>query len=602
MQAISNQRLLQIKNCRLAWNKQVQRDKYLRVRFSRNVAGHASNISFAVSVIQILFIAIATQVFEDWQRGELDGRVLIDLPFSTPVSLIVFLIACSLLTSIFFHVLLNQSIIEWKRFTVRAQCIGLLIGALPFWFFYVSFWWLRILDQKPGWAMKNRDRSIDTAKPSLRTEVIRNCRYSMNPFFINSALYILAILSVFLWYCALQNVAHFLMRADPAQFPIIRIVLLSIYTVSALVLVSTLHRYATRQRLSPIHHTIIWLGLAFVLWPNSFIVQVPPLMLVAIFSCLPLIPSFLNQETMVSNTFSNRESETGFSVWEPSLSHFYKPSLWPKQFRRNPRQSRGVVQKKRTWLVRLFAVLKIMLLFPEFIWLGVFTLGTVQERNPIAIIILLFTILFMGAIVIGCFSMVVAYLKRIRWPEKYQDLPIPSGWLPFGVATLAAFSAGIFAGGQPLASGWVWQVTAGYSSACLMILVPRFFVGIIYPEPTFMKEDDNFLITMAGGMVFFVWLAVNFGGQTHLTELAIMLYPLVFLLGPLLGLTLGGWLIKPGSWSAVMDQNLALSKRLQLALLAATVFLPFGGIAAPWWIARYNKLSLKPKPGSRNAS
>jgi hypothetical protein len=53
---------------------------------------------------------------------------------------------------------------------------------------------------------------------------------------------------------------------------------------------------------------------------------------------------------------------------------------------------------------------------------------------------------------------------------------------------------------------------------------------------------------------------------------------------PILALTLGGWLLRPFTFRDLALRSLPSRRRWTLRLLAATLVLPLGGLAIPWWI------------------
>jgi hypothetical protein len=185
--------------------------------------------------------------------------------------------------------------------------------------------------------------------------------------------------------------------------------------------------------------------------------------------------------------------------------------------------------------------------------------------------------------------MFVLFIKRIYFPEPWIRLPFPNGAAPFFAGSQLAMFAGILLGWRfylrdPVLFGSVLVIFGALGA--LIVLIP-FLLSIFYTLPSFATRDNNMLFMMGYAYLMFIGL-VYLEADTSVFRGFSYPYPWVFLISPLLGYCFGEWLVKPYKCRDLVDPGQPRKVRRELILAVLTLSAPFGGLAAPWWIHRYN--------------
>lgn len=205
--------------------------------------------------------------------------------------------------------------------------------------------------------------------------------------------------------------------------------------------------------------------------------------------------------------------------------------------------------------------------------LGANVAGDVEWRDPLLVFPLVLAaagVALAGLGYAGSILRVPSCDRLVRYP--YAGSFAWTGWgLLLGVLV-----------GKGLAGGAI-----GPALAVLVIgtIVPVLFSALGLMLRSVVSGDSPRLADGIWALAPALWglLAVA-SSRPRLRDLAVGFVVLAPLWHAILGLTLGRWLLWPFHLRDLRDCNLPPGRRRLLALLAATVVLPFGGIAAPFWV------------------
>lgn len=195
-------------------------------------------------------------------------------------------------------------------------------------------------------------------------------------------------------------------------------------------------------------------------------------------------------------------------------------------------------------------------------------------------------VLLGSATLLGCWVAVL-----LRWPVRFHasGLPLLSKFLvlTFGALVLG-YSTGYYLGEGDLQSAGVWlalPIALFLSFIAFGVILRPACQGLPGAERC-LDPTARLVWILAPITLAVVGVALAAGGTMAqaLSNLLVLSGGLCPLAHATLAWSLGGWLLRPFTVRDLTSRSLPSRRRRALRLLAATLVLPLGGLAVPWWI------------------